>query len=147
MIFARKLFSGQKVTTIEITPPRSVNLYEMLNKVRECKQAGIDAHIALAASNTIGNISKELPSVQQFDTVLVVIPQQDGKYKWLDPSYRSTFAGELPQELNDSDAMIVNNVGTLTKTPKSVAYKNREEIKGEVKLLADGNADAEGKAF
>ncbi len=41
--FARKLFSGQKVTTIEITPPRSVNLDEMLNKVRECKQAGIDA--------------------------------------------------------------------------------------------------------
>lgn len=106
------------------------------------KQAGIDAKIALVASNTIGNISKELPSVQQFDTVLVVIPQQDGKYKWLDPSYRSTFAGELPQELNDSDAMIVDNSGTLTKTPKTMAYKNREEIKGEVSLLADGNADA-----
>ena len=41
--FARKLFLGKKVTTIEITPPRSVKLDDMLNKVKECKLAGIDA--------------------------------------------------------------------------------------------------------
>jgi len=41
--FARKLFSGEKVTTMEITPPRSVLLDSMLDKVRECKNAGIDA--------------------------------------------------------------------------------------------------------
>lgn len=41
--FAKKLFSGEKVTTIEITPPRSVVLDSMLDKVRECKNAGIDA--------------------------------------------------------------------------------------------------------
>lgn len=41
--FSRKLFSKEKVTTIEITPPRSVVLESMLDKVRSCKEAGIDA--------------------------------------------------------------------------------------------------------
>ncbi len=41
--FAKKLFSGEKVVTMEITPPRSVVLDSMLDKVRECKNAGIDA--------------------------------------------------------------------------------------------------------
>lgn len=42
-LFAKKLFSGRKVLTMEITPPRSVVLDSMLEKVRECKNAGIDA--------------------------------------------------------------------------------------------------------
>lgn len=41
--FAKKLFSGEKVTTMEITPPRSVVLDSVLDKVRECKNSGIDA--------------------------------------------------------------------------------------------------------
>ena len=41
--FARKLFSGKKVVTMEITPPRSVILEPVLNKVRECKESGVDA--------------------------------------------------------------------------------------------------------
>lgn len=41
--FAKKIFSGEKVITIEITPPRSIVLDSMLEKVRECKNAGIDA--------------------------------------------------------------------------------------------------------
>ncbi len=41
--FARKLFSGDKVVTMEITPPRSVILEPILNKVRECKESGVDA--------------------------------------------------------------------------------------------------------
>ena len=41
--FAKKLFSPEKALTMEITPPRSVVLNSMLEKVRECKNAGIDA--------------------------------------------------------------------------------------------------------
>lgn len=41
--FAAKLFSGEKVFTMEITPPRSVVLDSMLDKVKECKKAGVDA--------------------------------------------------------------------------------------------------------
>ena len=41
--FAGKLFSGEKVTTMEITPPRSVVLNSLLDMVHECKKAGIDA--------------------------------------------------------------------------------------------------------
>ena len=41
--FAKKLFSGERAVTVEITPPRSTDLTEVLNKVVECKKAGIDA--------------------------------------------------------------------------------------------------------
>ena len=41
--FARKLFSGNKVVTMEVTPPRSIVLEPILNKVRECKESGVDA--------------------------------------------------------------------------------------------------------
>lgn len=41
--FARKLFSDKHATTIEITPPRSTDLTEVIKKVKKCKRAGIDA--------------------------------------------------------------------------------------------------------
>lgn len=41
--FAAKLARGEKVTSIEITPPRSIDLNPMLDKCRTCKEAGIDA--------------------------------------------------------------------------------------------------------
>ena len=42
--FARKLFSSnEKAVSIEITPPRSVDLNPMLEKVQKCKDFGIDA--------------------------------------------------------------------------------------------------------
>lgn len=41
--FAKKLFSKEKAVTIEITPPRSIDLTPMLEKVQICKNAGVDA--------------------------------------------------------------------------------------------------------
>lgn len=41
--FASKLHSGKKVISVEITPPRSVDLSSMLESVRRCKESGIDA--------------------------------------------------------------------------------------------------------
>jgi len=41
--FAAKLARGEKVTSIEITPPRSIDLQPMLDKCQTCKDAGIDA--------------------------------------------------------------------------------------------------------
>ncbi|WP_372808117.1 bifunctional homocysteine S-methyltransferase/methylenetetrahydrofolate reductase [Pontiella sp.] len=41
--FAAKLAAGEKVTSVEITPPRSIDLRPMLDKCRVCKDAGIDA--------------------------------------------------------------------------------------------------------
>jgi len=41
--FAAKLTRGEKVTSIEITPPRSIDLQPMLDKCQACKDAGIDA--------------------------------------------------------------------------------------------------------
>ena len=41
--FAAKLARGEKVTSVEITPPRSIDLKPMLDKCQICKDAGIDA--------------------------------------------------------------------------------------------------------
>ena len=41
--FSAKLARGEKVTSVEITPPRSIDLQPMLEKCRICKEAGIDA--------------------------------------------------------------------------------------------------------
>ena len=41
--FGAKLARGEKVTSVEITPPRSTDLQPMLDKCRLCKDAGIDA--------------------------------------------------------------------------------------------------------
>ncbi len=41
--FAAKLARGEKVTSVEITPPRSIDLKPMLSKCQTCKDAGIDA--------------------------------------------------------------------------------------------------------
>ena len=41
--FAAKLANGEKVTSVEITPPRSIDLQPMLDQCRQCKDAGIDA--------------------------------------------------------------------------------------------------------
>lgn len=41
--FAAKLARGEKVTSVEITPPRSIDLKPMLAQCRACKEAGIDA--------------------------------------------------------------------------------------------------------
>lgn len=40
---AAKLARGEKVTSIEITPPRSIDMTQMLKKCQKCKDAGIDA--------------------------------------------------------------------------------------------------------
>ena len=41
--FAAKLARGEKVTSVEITPPRSIDLKPMLAQCQTCKDAGIDA--------------------------------------------------------------------------------------------------------
>jgi methionine synthase I (cobalamin-dependent)/5,10-methylenetetrahydrofolate reductase len=40
---AKSLMSGRKVTSVELLPPRSADLTKMLQKVRRCAEAGIDA--------------------------------------------------------------------------------------------------------
>ncbi|HEY7728987.1 MAG TPA: bifunctional homocysteine S-methyltransferase/methylenetetrahydrofolate reductase, partial [Candidatus Eisenbacteria bacterium] len=40
---AGRLFAGEKVTSVEILPPRSWDMTEMLAKVRRCAAAGVDA--------------------------------------------------------------------------------------------------------
>ena len=40
---ARKLCDGETVTSVEIVPPRSCDMSEMLSRVRRCAETGVDA--------------------------------------------------------------------------------------------------------
>ncbi len=42
-LFGAKLAAGQVVTTIEMTPPRGVDVTAILDKARRCAEAGVDA--------------------------------------------------------------------------------------------------------
>lgn len=39
---ARKMLAGEKVTSVELLPPKSVDMTKMLEKVRQCAVAGVD---------------------------------------------------------------------------------------------------------
>lgn len=41
--FGAKLVAGEEVTTIEVTPPRGVDMTKILDKARQCVEAGVDA--------------------------------------------------------------------------------------------------------
>jgi len=41
--FGAKLAAGEQVTTVEITPPRGIDMASILQKARQCTEAGIDA--------------------------------------------------------------------------------------------------------
>ncbi len=41
--FGAKLVAGEEVTTIEVTPPRGVDMAKILDKARQCVAAGVDA--------------------------------------------------------------------------------------------------------
>ncbi len=41
--FGAKLVAGEEVTTIEVTPPRGIDMTKILEKARQCVEAGVDA--------------------------------------------------------------------------------------------------------
>ncbi len=41
--FAKKILSGHKVTSVELLPPRSIDMSSLITKAKRCSEAGIDA--------------------------------------------------------------------------------------------------------
>ena len=106
------------------------------------KEAGFDARLALVASSAIGKVAQELPSIQQFDTLTVALKEGNG-YKWIDSSFRSPFLGELPADVQGSDAFVFSgNMGNFAILPLNAPSDNREDVAGEVALMKEGTADA-----
>ncbi|MDQ7822990.1 MAG: DUF3857 domain-containing protein [Candidatus Eremiobacteraeota bacterium] len=105
------------------------------------RDAGIEAYPVLVGSSAMGGIYREIPIIQQFDTVLVMA-RVEGKRYWIDGTGVSTELGLLPSEIQGRPALIVYDKGTeLTTTPCSNYEANREELRGEIKLGADGSVD------
>lgn len=110
----------------------------LLTLLREAK---IEASPVLLCSYSNGDIDRNLASVQEFDTILIRCTI-DGKAVWLEPQNSEGGAGSLTSETQGRTGLLIGDSrGELLETPQSAFYANREEVKGEIKVNADGSVD------
>lgn len=125
--------AAQAFRAPELLPlDRAVLLTAML------RAASLRAFPAFVASSDHGDPTRGVPSLQQFNRVLVVVAM-DGGWRWIDPS--SGTLDILGAGLNDRPALILNGSGQLTRTPITPAHANREEIDGVARLDPDGSME------
>jgi hypothetical protein len=119
---------------------RAVLLLAML------KALSIKAYPVLLATSEYGTPDRGLPSLQQFNRLLLVIaPEgQDRRWTWIDPN--AAVPGVLGQGIMGQQAMVLNDEpARLVRAPLSSPEANREEIAGISRLDPDGSAETELK--
>jgi len=110
-------------------------LYTMLRK------AEVEVYPVLVSSFNMGKIYDDFPSIQQFDTILLLV-KVDGETIWIEPLDNEGGIGELSSDMQGRPAFIIRDTsGELSATPLSSFQVNREEVKGEVRLTTDGSID------
>ena len=102
------------------------------------RAANIRAYPALVAASDYGDPHRGLPSLQQFNRVLVAVAAGND-WRWIDPSAQSP--DQLGQGLNNRPALVLNGVGRFTTTDTTPPHANREEISGVARLDADGSME------
>lgn len=106
------------------------------------KEAGIDAVPVFVSSESHGPVYRDLPSVQQFDQLLVQVRLGE-KIKWLDFSGLIDTPGYLSADLQGRDGLALgSSSAAFVTTPASGSHENREEISGALRLNRDGSGDA-----
>lgn len=103
------------------------------------RAAGVHAYPALMASTDYGDAERGVPSLQQFNRLLVVTPQVDG-WTWIDPA--AGVPGVLGQGLMGRRAILLDgSAARFVESPVSPPQANREEISGVGRLDADGSME------
>jgi hypothetical protein len=101
----------------------------------------IEAYPVLVSSQNNGRIYEEIPSIQQFDNVIIVAYAGDKAF-WLEPADGQGGIHELSSDLQGRPALIVKKDRTdFGITPGSEFVENREEIRAEYRLLDDGSLE------
>lgn len=107
------------------------------------RAAGFDANLAMVSSLEYGDVYKEIPSPLQFDTLLVAVKGVTDGYLWLDPSALAGSMNKLPVNYQGRTAFIIGEKsGEFAVTPTLSPQQNREELISEIRLTADGSAEA-----
>jgi hypothetical protein len=114
----------------------------LLALLREKK---IDAYPVLVASPSIGKLYPEIPTIQQFDSILVCA-SVDGKPYWLEPLGLKGGINEINSDLQGRPALLVKgDTAEFAMTPQTTFSDNREEMRGEFRLFADNSAEGSMK--
>jgi hypothetical protein len=98
----------------------------------------IEAYPVLVSSGNNGRIYEEIPSIQQFDNIIVAA-YAGNKVFWLEPDDGQGGGLELSSDLQGRPALVVKkDRSEFSVTPSSEFIENREEMRAEYKLLDDG---------
>jgi|GEM_PF-1999498 len=105
------------------------------------KGEGFESYPALASSTTTGTVYSEMPTIQQFDTILAVV-NVDNSLHWLEAANDHGGVDSLSSDLQGRPALLVKgDTSTFTSTPQTAFVDNREEMRAEMKLNDDGSLD------
>ncbi len=105
------------------------------------KGEGFEASPALVSSTTTGTIYNEIPTIQQFDSILVVV-NIDNTMRWIEPAADRGGIDSLSSDLQGRAALLVKGgSSSFISTPQSAFVDNREEMRAEMKLNDDGSLD------
>ena len=112
------------------------------------RAAGFDAHLALVSSHEHGDPHRGVPSLGQFDRLLVTFKATpSGSVRWVDPA-SSVIDAPHPQ-VSARPALLLTDDGhaTFTYTPLVAAHVNRELLQGVARIDPDGSLDATLQIF
>ncbi len=75
------------------------------------KQKSIDSHFGLLYTKGHGVLEKDIPRYGQFNHAILVIPQSDGNYTYVDPTIENISAGKLSYGDSGRDILIIKDDG------------------------------------
>lgn len=99
------------------------------------KSQGIASYPALL--NVERNIDPEVPSIAQFDHVILVAVV-DGKEVWLDPTQEVAPFRHLAYPERDRFALVMRDKATLEKSPNAVPFPSKYEFTADAELNSKG---------
>jgi tetratricopeptide (TPR) repeat protein len=103
------------------------------------RSAGIPAHVALLRTRPHEELEADLPGFGWFNHAIVFVPGPPEI--WIDPSYESARAGEIPIRDQGRFALIASpSAGELVRTPESQSSDNRTVETREFYLAERGSA-------
>lgn len=137
-------------------PENAKKVFE--NKYGDCKDkstllismlriAGIPAHYVLIPTSSMGNLINDFPYPFQFNHCIVAV-QNEGKYHFLDPVYRSYPFDYLPGSDRNRNILIFDDEKIVfDKTPLAKPEENRFYDQSQIRISPDGSIEYEDKAF
>ncbi len=100
---------------------------------------GQKAYPALLQPAPYEPVDPSIPSPSQFAHLIVAVPQDDGKYFWLDPTATYCSFGDLPIGDQGRTALVIREMdGELVQTPVFPAKRNQLSIESQLTLHEDG---------